>query len=190
MNYDEEYARYQRTVAPTLYPVTVDEAKTKLQIEDDDTQDVEVLDLIKQATARIEKDARWQFMTQTWKLNLDQFPCGEIKIRRCPVASITSVKYITGGVLTTWGNSNYQSDLVAAPARLAPVYGTVWPTVDYGVMNGIQITFVAGYASQALVPDDEKMVVLNVVKMLYYGCADSDAYWDLIRGMQRYGFIA
>lgn len=176
-------------MAPTLLPVTVPEAKTRCQIEGDDSVDNEIQDLIKQAVARIEIDAKWQFMTQTWQLNLDQFPAREIEIKRCPVQSITSLKYITSGVLTTWGSSNYQSDLVSAPARIGPVNNVAWPVADTNTMNAVQITFVAGYTSAALVPDDEKAIVLEVVKMLWHGCADSKAYWNLIRGMTRFGFI-
>lgn len=189
MKHRDEWARYKRTVAPTLSPVTVPEAKVRCQIDGDDTVDSEIQDLIDQAVARIEKDAHWQFMTQTWQLNLDRFPCYEIEIRRCPVQSISTVKYIANGVLTTLDSAYYQSDLISAPARLCPVYGSVWPSEDCETLNAVQVTFIAGYTSAALVPHDEKAVVLEVVKMLWYGCADSEAYWNLIRGMTRFGFI-
>lgn len=179
-----------RTVAPTLLPVTVPEAKTKLQIDGDDTVDTEIEDLIKQAVGQIENDAFLAIMSQTWRVYYDKFPCGPIELRKCPVISVTSVKYTILGVVTTISSSDYQTDLISHPARIYPVVGSFWPTPDYNTFNAVQVEWLAGYATAALVPDYLKLVVLNVVKLLWYGCElDEKTYWPMINRLKRFGYV-
>lgn len=178
-----------RTVAPSTFPVTPQEAMDELDIIDDPDAATRILNKLIQAVDMVERDARRCLMPQTWQMVLDGFPCGEIEIRKVPVAAVSFVKYYTGGVLTTWSSSNYQTDLVSEPARITPVPGVYWPATDCERMNAVQIEWTAGYASAALVPPAAKMAVLMAVKHLYYGCEVGSNYWSAISRLQPFGFI-
>lgn len=160
----------KRTVAPTLYPVTLKEAFNALQIIDSESQASmadEVFDLLKQATDIVERDSRRMLMPQTWQLHLDSFPSDAITLRKFPVATFTHIKYYLDSVLTTWSSANYQTDLITEPCRVKPISGLYWPTPDYGRMNAVQVEWVAGYASAAVVPQCAKAAVLMVLRHLY-----------------------
>ena len=179
----------QRTVAPTLLPVTEDEAKDELNILDDTSQDSRIRRLIVQAVDIVERDSRRQLMPQTWKLYLDRFPCAEIELRKVPVASVTHVKYYADEVLTTLSSSLYQTDLVTEPCRVQPVAGGSWPTADGGRVNAVEVQWVAGYANAASVPDCAKAAVLAAVRSQFYGCELGIGYWSLIERIRSFGFV-
>lgn len=178
----------KRTVAPTTWPVTREEVQDELGIWDTALH-IRLDRLIRQATEQVESDARRVLMTQTWQLWLDRFPCHEIALRKFPVQSVTHLKYYTSGVLTTWASSNYQTDLITEPCRIEPVQGTSWPVPDYDKLNAVQVEWIAGYASQALVPNTAKSAVLYAVKQMFYGCEMSANYWAMIERIRSTGFI-
>lgn len=187
---DAQFA-YKRTVAPSAFvlPVTLEECKEEIGILDDDTQDNRIRRLIRTATKHIENDSRIIVMTQTYQLYLDRFPSDVIEIRRCPVASLTHVKYYLDDVLTTWAAANYQTDIITEPARLWPVNGQYWPTADVNKFNAVQIEFVAGYASASVVPDEIKDAILHAVRQAYFGCPLGTNYWLLINRLQKFGWV-
>lgn len=187
----DDYGSYRRTVAPssTVLAVTREEAKTFLRLIDNDELDPEIDRLIRSATEQVERDSRRVVMTQTWQRHLDEFPCRQLELRRVPVQSVTHIKYITGGVLTTLSAALYETDLYSEPSRIQPVYGQVWPTTDCAI-NAVQVEFIAGYASAAVVPNYLKSVILAVVKMNYRGCSPGMEYWDMITKLQTFGAIA
>jgi len=186
----DDYGSYRRTVAPssTVLAVTREEAKTFLRLLDNDELDPEIDRLIRSATEQVERDSRRVVMTQTWQRHLDEFPCQQIELRRVPVQSVTHIKYVTGGTLTTFSSALYETDLYSEPARIQPVHGQVWPTTDC-TLRAVQIEFIAGYASAAVVPNYLKSVILAVVKMNYRGCSTSSEYWDMIHRLQTFGAI-
>lgn len=187
----DDYGSYRRTVAPssTVLAVTRDEAKTFLRLLDNNELDTEIDRLIRSATEQVERDSRRVVMTQTWQRHLDGFPRQQIELRRVPVQSVTHIKYITGGVLTPLSAALYETDLYLEPSRIQPVYGQVWPTTDCAI-NAVQVEFIAGYTSAAVVPNYLKSVILAVVKMNYRGCPAGSEYWDMITRLQTYGAIA
>lgn len=177
-----------RTVAPTLLPVLIQQVKDELRVSDD-SRNTYLYDLVKRATAQVEIDARLAIMTQTWQLYLDEFPCREIELRKGPVASLTHLKYTTGGVLTTLSSSLYETDFVSAPARVQPLSTGTWPTADCKA-NAIQLEWIAGYASTAAVPQEIKDTVLYAVTQKYRGCELGSYYWDHISRIKKFGFLA
>jgi uncharacterized phiE125 gp8 family phage protein len=179
-----------RTVAPSAsnLAVTLDEFKEELGIFDDTSLDPRLMRLIRQATKKVETDARRIVMTQTWQMFLDEFPCGGIELRKVPVQSLTHIKYYIGGSLETLSSALYQTDLISHPARIYPVLGQIWPTVDCSRLNAVQIEWVAGYTSAAVVPDDIKAAILAAAVQMYYGCEPDENYSLMISGLQRFGF--
>lgn len=191
--YSEDFVlgAYHQTVAPssTVLAVTREEAKTFLRLIDNDELDPEIDRLIRASTEQVERDSRRVVMTQTWRFVSDRFPRHSIEIRRVPVRSVTHVKYLLGGVQTTLSSALYETDLYSEPARIQPVYGQVWPTTDSAI-NAVEVEFIAGYASAAVVPNYLKSVILAVVKMNYRGCSPGMEYWDMITKLQTFGAIA
>lgn len=179
----------RRTVGPTITVVSREEAKEELDIVDDDTVNGRVDRLILQATEMVERDARRCLLTQTWQMFLDRFPCDAIELRKVPVASLSSIKYYTSEVLTTWASGNYHSDLVSEPARIEPISGTSWPTTDIRP-NAVQIEWVSGVASRALLDAERpsaRGAVLLALRHGYFGCELSANYWSMIERLRPFG---
>lgn len=184
----------QRLVAPTILPVTIEQAKRRCGIYDDDSVNQDVRDWIIEATDRVETDSRRMLMTQTWQGWLDDFPChgSVIELRKWPVQSVTHVKYYTGGVLTTWSSAYYQVDTVKAPSRLYPVSGQQWPTVDSDKMNAVEVQWIAGCTTQAQLKQQcprAQTAVLLYVEWLFKGGCFPGHYEMLINSIKRLGFV-
>lgn len=93
--------------APATEPVALSDAKTFLRV-DGSEDDALITSLIATARRACEEYTKRAFITQTWKLALDRFPCDEdwdeleymlglsaqrpIQLPRQPIQSIASVK--------------------------------------------------------------------------------------------------
>lgn len=150
--------------APTVDPVTVDEAKAHLRIDtpDDDTLIGTLISAVRGLGESITKRA---FMTQTWYLYLDEFP-DAILVPLPPLASVTSIKYVDAdGATQTLDATEYQI-VKGDPGEIVPADGKSWPSVR-DQRDAITIEFVAGYASAAAVPEEIKAWIKIRVATLY-----------------------
>lgn len=151
-----------RSAAPLWEPLTLAEAKKHLELGDDDTaHDQHVLRLITAARELVEHDCGIVLATGAHTLTLDDFP-GELEVYLPvrPVTSITSITYIgTDGVTYTMSAADYQLDNNEPQPEVRLSYLAEWPT-SRGEPNAVTITFVAGYASQAAVPQSFKQMML------------------------------
>ena len=146
---------YKQTIAPTLWPITLAEAKTQCFVADTTDHDADLSNLLKAATFAVEKRLNRQIMPATWTLTLDGFPSGAIQIDKPPVSAISSVAYTdTAGDAQTWSSAYYQTDLSTndGPARILPAEGYSWPNTQADTYGTVVVTFTAGYATAALVP--------------------------------------
>jgi uncharacterized phiE125 gp8 family phage protein len=167
--------------APASEPITLDEAKVHLRV-DDTASDTLIGVQLQAAREQVEEYTRRALMPQTWELRADRFtalPCvtpvlterastrSEIRLGRVPVTSVTSVKYIDAdGVEQTLSSSAYAADLTAYPPILAPAYGESWPTAR-DERGAVRVRFVAGYADAASVPAALKAAILLILADLY-----------------------
>ncbi len=160
-------------------PITLSEAKAHCRIDTAD-EDALVTSYIGAARRSCEDFCNRAFLTQTWRLVLDEFPLPKpmagsavlvtqsILIPKAWVRSISSVKYIdAAGTEQTCDASNYR--LVAHPhtvGRLMPAFGLSWPAVraDEGV---ISVEFVAGWTLAADVPETIKQAIKFMVGHFY-----------------------
>lgn len=144
-------SHYLLITAPASEPITVAEVKAPGRI--DATEDNGYLaDLIVGARKEAEQHTNRALLTQTWEWVADGLP-PTIELGRCPLASITSIKYLDdAGVEQTLAAANYRADLESEPARITPAYGKTWPST-YGVSNAVRVRFVAGWATRAAVPE-------------------------------------
>lgn len=150
-------------------------AKRQCGIGDDDLNE-DLKRWIRSARAKVEEDTSVACYTGTFTWKLTDFPPGDfIEIPLRPVTSITSIVYTaTDGTSTTWSSSEYSLDTASVAPLVKLGYGYVWPTVR-GDINGITITFVAGYSSVAVLPSKIRDAVLLDVHASYLTMQEKDS---------------
>ncbi len=166
-------------------PVTLDEAKKFLKMDDITDDDDLITMLLGTAVSQVENVTGRCLLNQTWKQTFDEFPCDDdyCDLYRSKVTSITSVKYYdTSGVQQTLSSSVYELEAEEpAHIRLKPLQS--WPGTD-GRDDGIEITFVAGYgATAADVPAGLKVLVLIMTSWLYENRQAGEFPKDAIRSL-------
>lgn len=154
-----------QTVAPTVQPLTVKQAKDHLVIEHD-SDNTNINRWIKSARRYVEKTCELQLITATWVHRLDCFPLTKrraIKPPRPPLLTVSSIKYLdTAGTQQTLAAANYRVDIYSMPGRITEEHGKVWPTTR-AVTNAVEVTYTAGFgAAGSNVPETiiEAMVLL------------------------------
>jgi uncharacterized phiE125 gp8 family phage protein len=144
--------------APTIEPVSLVEAKAHLHYDASD-QDDRITALIAVARAACEAETNRAFLTQTWTLTLQDFP-GVITVPHPPLQSVTSIVYKDdNGSSQTLAATEYQTDLVSEPGRIAPARNCSWPSTDSETLDPVTITYVAGWTAAASVPNEIKHAI-------------------------------
>lgn len=138
--------------APGEEPITLAEAKLNQRVEHN-ADDTLITWLIVQAREQAEKRTGRQLITASWRLTLDAWPeNGLLEPPLPPLISVQSVKYVdSNGAQQTLSPSAYQVDTASRQPRVAPSYGTTWPSARAS-LNAIQVDYTAGYGSAAAVP--------------------------------------
>ena len=156
-----------QTVAPTVEPITLAEAKLHLK-QDAVEDDALISSLIVAARRHCESRLGQQLVTATYRLTLDCPPCGcELELPVPPLQSVTSFQYIDiAGATQTWDSSKYLVDTSRMPGRVYPAWNVPWPNTR-GDHNCYTITFVAGYGDAAAVPDTIKAAIKLLVGHWY-----------------------
>lgn len=158
---------WTRTVEPTTEPITLAEAKQQARITDDNSNAL-LLSYIKTARGAAEDHLGRGLFTQTWKFMLDDWANIIPLPMAAPLASVTSVKYYDAdGVLQTLATSVYDTDTVSRPGRVVLKPSQSWPTVQSERRNGrIEIVYVVGWTTQALIPEAIKQGIRMYVTYL------------------------
>ena len=158
------------SVAPTVEPVTMAEAKLWLRI-DHSTEDALILEMLKAARREVERFCGRQLInaTRTWRL--DRFPSdGVIRLDRPPLSSVTSITYVdTAGATQTWATDQYDVDTDSEPGRITLAYNQSLPSdVRGGAANVVTITYKVGYgAAGENVPATFKVAIKSLVADAY-----------------------
>lgn len=175
-----------RTAAPTSEPISLTEAKLHLR-RTSTHEDALITAMIKAAREKMEKHCWRAFVTQTWVLYRDQFPCiggldsdewGSIFLPNPPLASVTSVQYVnTSGTTTSLtATTDYVVDTTPEPGRIYPAYGVSWPSVR-DVPKAVIVTYVAGTAVNS-VPEAIKHAMKIQLTQWYENRGDSKQLED------------
>jgi uncharacterized phiE125 gp8 family phage protein len=143
--------------APTVEPVTLEQAKAHLAIDADDFDDL-LSGYI--ASIRAYLDGRdgilgRALIAQTWDYKLPCFP-SVIELPLPPLQSVTSITYTdANGDTQTLSPSAYQVSGIGGSQRgcIAPAYGTRWP-VTRDMPEAVTVRFVAGYPDDGGSPPD------------------------------------
>lgn len=160
-------ASLQRTADAATEPISTAEAKAHMNVDftDDDAQ---IVGFIKTARKHAEEVTGRSFITQTWTMMLDRFP-SVIELERGDVIAVTTLKYIdTDGSLTELTeNTDFQVDITANPARVAPERNMTWPTISNIDFNPVQVVYTAGYGAASDVDQLVKNAILIITVHLY-----------------------
>lgn len=165
-----------QTVAPTVEPVTLPQAKTHLRIDTDDENSL-INSLIVTARRMAEAYTSRQLITATYTLDMNDFPDGSyfergygvILLPRTPLGSVSGITYVdTGGTTQTLATTVYEtiSDDITAKVVLKP--SQVWPSVQSDKYNAVTVTFTAGYGAAATnVPESVQSGMLILIAELF-----------------------
>lgn len=154
--------------APKEEPLTLGEIKTHLRIDADLTEDdADLTVAIAVAREHIERTRGLALVTQKWTAWGNSFYEHCIELRKRPIVSIDSVKYLdSNGVLQTLSPTLYQVDTKSFVPRVMPAYGQCWPTGRLD-LNAVQIDCTFGYGPAAKVPDSIKWAIRLLVGHWY-----------------------
>jgi uncharacterized phiE125 gp8 family phage protein len=150
----------------TNLPVSLDAARRNSRIDTTD-EDQRLTELIRAATAYVQKHTDTALITQTLSWKLDQFPVQikAIYLPIWPVQSLASISY------TDVSEATVSMDLTTVAtriptrgkARIARKKWLAWPsTLD--TPDAVDIRFIAGFGStEASVPEEFKQAILLLV---------------------------
>ncbi len=174
------------TTEPTIEPISIEEAKEHLRL-DDDIDDIPVKTFIKAARLWAEKYTGRAFITRTVQQYLDSTasildPLYEgmrtgietraysnyIELAASPAISVTSINYYNDSdTQSTWATSNYYVDTISDLGRIYLRDGGTFPT-DLRAANGLEINYTAGYGTnRSDVPADIRLAMLQYMTFAY-----------------------
>lgn len=144
---------YVRTAEPAGLAVEVAAVKASARI-DGNTEDWTVQELIGDATQYFERETGRSVLTTGWRLDLDRFPDGPIRLGWGRVLAISAIGYIdTAEVSTPMAvDDDYLADLSGDIGLIVPAVGSPWPTT-HRRPGAVSVSYTAGYgAASAAVP--------------------------------------
>lgn len=156
------------SVAPAEEPVSLAEAKLHLRVDDTADDDL-ITALIVAARQRFESVTWRSLITQTLVLTLDEWPDDNcIKLPRPPLVSVSSVQYTDeDGNTSTFSSSNYLVSTAGEPGAIVLKSNADWPTATLQTVDGVSVTYVAGYGGTEDVPQIIKQALLMLVAHWY-----------------------
>jgi len=149
--------------------VSLDDVKQQSRI-DVTTDDAYISEfLIPAAEETVEAYLRRPLLVRTYKLTMDGWPAGDrLTLPKPPLISVSSVVYYDeDGASATYASSNYIVDTASQPGRLVLKSGSSWPSTVLQEINGVEITFTAGYATVPDIPLRARQAVLVLAATLY-----------------------
>lgn len=186
---------YKVTVKPTVTPISLAEVKSFARITTS-SDDALITTMIEAATTYAEEFTRRDFITRTYETFRDLFP-GDFQgthasrqqvspfndsgnfgfeIRRSPLQSIESVKYVDiAGATIVIPSTVYYATVEDDYSTLLTQINQSWPTDALEQLQVITIEFKTGFGDAAAdVPSDIKQALLMHVTSLYENRGDCD----------------
>lgn len=153
---------------PSQEPVSLAEVKAQLRLETD-ADDALLAALIVTARSVAESLTGRALLAQTWRLYLDQPPTQRyLLLPKAPLLSVAQVcSYDEADNLTVFASSAYLVDTASQPGRLVLRGLYSWPQFLRSA-NGLEVTYTAGYGSEAAqVPAAIRQGLLAHIAHLY-----------------------
>lgn len=181
---------------PAETPITVEQARIYLRI-DNDLEDLRIETMIKAATLHLENYLGIKFVTQIWDVFMDYFPMEargdwwdgsrELAISELYRAS-RNIKLPIGlaqsldqfdttsddGTVISELPANYELDTANNTARIGLKQGAVWPTTVLRANSGIRFRLTVGFGDAAVVPEDIKNAIFELVAHMYENRGDQN----------------
>ena len=153
--------------------VSLDAMRNILKVPaNDNTQDDRIVSYISSARVHAERHTKRSLTKKRYMMSLSRFPnyyserTDKINLWYPPLIGDVSIKYVDtdGNSVTLTSGQDFQVDFAGEPGRVAPLPGQSWPSTKYGVMNAVQIFYMAGYevnSSERFVADAEATDVIE-----------------------------
>ena len=184
-----------QTTAPTLEPVTIQDAFDQCRIVSAGDEDLRRLNAMLIAARRwVERNSGRQLVQASWTWTLPGFP-GHFEVPRPPLQSVTSIYYINmDGVSTLLAESQYVVDITQEPGKVTRAYGVVWPSTRSQEV-AVTVIFKAGYGTSAgtaatsvvAVPETYKQAILMLAAHWYENREAVASGGDIMAGEIPYG---
>ncbi len=163
--------------APAVEPVSLDEAKAFLRIENNDEDDL-ITALVAGSRIHVETQTRRALITQTWRISLDIWPLdGRLPVRPAPLQTLDAARvYDIDGIARMIDTSVFVLDLAASALVFAP-----WTLPLPGrLAAGIEVDVTVGYGGAASdVPEPLRRAILMLT-----------AHWYENRGLVASGAVS
>lgn len=188
-----EPQRLTSVSAPAVLPVSLNEAKAQVRVEDDQVADDALIAAqIATATEACERFTGRALMSQTWTLFRDEWPArwrsgsdgqwdglreGAISELRSPVRALALPKpplqqvvhvktYDDQDMAVILPATNYFVDTATEPGRIALRNSAAVPAITRAA-NGLEIQFVAGYGDDPhAIPEQLRLGLLHLIAAL------------------------
>lgn len=154
---------------PASEPLTTEELKLHLRA-DHAAEDDYITALGIAARRYCERVTRRKFVTQTWDVMFDRFPCDGAFVLPdfSPAQSVDSITYTDadGNSGQTVSPSDYVADVYSEPPRIRLAYGASWPATR-DTPNAVTVRVVVGYGDPEDVPETIKSAIRLLVGHWY-----------------------
>lgn len=157
---------YKIIIAPTVEPVTLDEAKLHCSVDGSEFDSFFETVIIPAARESAEHETGRALCTQTRELVLDAFPT-DFVLSGAPIQSIVSIKYLdANGSEQTLDPQDTILDKDSEPGYLSLAYGKGWPET-YAVPNAVRVRYICGYGDASQVPAAIKSWMLLTIGTMF-----------------------
>ena len=177
----------QATTVPATAIVSVAEQKSHMRLLGRDANDPDVLAYLLFAESYVTSLTNHVFQPTTYRYTLDRppaqygyryvynfgFRANAIEFPVGPLLSVGSITYkvtdpVSGLYVDTLIDpATYQVSATQIPGRVMPRGGQFWPFGSVFALEGMVLTFTAGYASPANVPPAARMAVKLLAGYMY-----------------------
>ena len=129
------------------------------------SEDIYLTSLITAAREYCELYQSRAYVTQSWELAFDSWPCGVIDVPKGCLQTIDSVKYTdsSGTTITMTEDVDYIYSTRGLLGRLTAPYGKSWPSFTPYPIDAIVIEFTCGYGDNAT---DVPVKIIQALKLL------------------------
>jgi uncharacterized phiE125 gp8 family phage protein len=141
----------QIVTASTCEPLSRDEAKAWLRLDDAQSADEPIIDtLVTACRKKVEARTQRFFYQTVCALHLDGFPedsTGVVRLPASPLVSVASItSYDSTDAATVMSSSDYTVDVASEPGRISLRASGSWPTA-LRTVDGAVVAFTAGYST-------------------------------------------
>lgn len=193
----EQYTGLVRLTNPE-FCLTDTEMQNHMRFTCDDTQMGELRskmryaqEYIEDLTQRAARSTQYRVTFNRWPnmvgqpVDLAAFAIGVVRFPRSPLISVDSITYVdVDGVTQTLAVDQYQVTTDMEPGYVGPARMKFWPAIDPYSYQAIKITFTAGYATNAAVPEKYKEAIKFIGAYRFMN-RESDAAGELPKSFKQ-----